>query len=271
LIRTSITRNQALKGEDETSFVSSGGGIGLQPSGSLQVLDSTISNNLSNSGCAVTAFRDVTFLLINTTISDNTAQCGSAISLDLDSSSFTMRNSILSGNGENNAGRELRLSSPDIADFIDIRNNIIGNAEKTTAEAISLFNTSQTPQQLFTDTLIATSDAGQATALRRILNPLSSQGGLLESHSLPQGSPAIDNAIENTSGGEFPFVFITPGCRGESFGLFGVVDTNYRTDQLGNTRPMGAGCDIGAIEAEPDDSSFFVIPLRSGKAVIFSL
>jgi hypothetical protein len=78
------------------------------------------------------------------------------------------------------------------------------------------------------------------------LLPLANNGGATKTHALKSNSIA-----QNT-------------------GDFGTCEVE---DQRGQLRNDGdSTCDVGAIEYNPnDDSSFFVIPLGSGKVVIFGL
>lgn len=62
-------------------------------------------------------------------------------------------------------------------------------------------------------------------AANPMLGPLQNNGGSTLTHALPTDSPAVD-------------VIPVPDCA-------------FNTDQRGNARPRGAGCDIGAFEADP--------------------
>lgn len=78
--------------------------------------------------------------------------------------------------------------------------------------------------------------------------------GLTQTHALLDGSIALDVggfAYGSACNPEFDF-------GGES------------TDQRGEPRVSGASCDLGAYEYQ-DTNSFFVIPTKDGKVVIFSL
>lgn len=82
------------------------------------------------------------------------------------------------------------------------------------------------------------------------LGPLADNGGPTKTHALYEGSPAIDAGND---------------AKCAELGV-----DNF--DQRGEPRPVDAHCDIGAYEGSiKEPSSFFVIPAKNGKTVIFSL
>jgi hypothetical protein len=105
--------------------------------------------------------------------------------------------------------------------------------------------------------LIATSDAYPNTnpnrpahvarALLSILNPLTDNGGFTQTHALPDGSPAAN--------------------RGDNAVCSSAPINNL--DQRGEARD--ANCDIGSYEDFDEGGATFVIPLKNGKVVIFTL
>lgn len=96
--------------------------------------------------------------------------------------------------------------------------------------------------------IIATFDGNTPTPLASILSPLADNGGATRTHALPKNSPAIDKV----SGADCAAIV-------------------SNTDQRGEVRPSGSACDIGAFEYQQESSSFFVIPIGNGKAVVINL
>lgn len=120
-----------------------------------------------------------------------------------------MSNSIVSGN----SGQE--ISSWDSGVIIADSWNVFGCSDKSNEVAFYGF----TPGS---KDITATSNGTKPTALASILSPLAANGGVSMTHALVAGSPAID--------------------------LDAACSTNLTTDQQGHPRPVGSGCDAGAVE-----------------------
>jgi hypothetical protein len=75
---------------------------------------------------------------------------------------------------------------------------------------------------------------GSYSTAQPLLGPLQYNGGPTKTHALLAGSPAIDQGDPN-------------GCAADEQGV-----TKLTTDQRGLPRPIGAACDIGAYEVQPD-------------------
>jgi len=139
------------------------------------------------------------------------------------SSSFTVKSSTISGNGKTDSGTANEiyirwLGSTNKADA----SNVFGHSGETNAEAFSSFFKPGASD------LTATSDGALPTALTAILGPLVNNGGPTLTHALVAGSPAIDRDAT---------------C---SIGL--------TEDQRGYPRPIGDGCDAGAVEYDPSNT-----------------
>ena len=135
--------------------------------------------------------------------------------------SLTLSRSLVSGNTAPTAAEVFISSGLSVTDTF----NLLGHNGLTTAQAVSGF----TPDP---SDIIATSDGNDPTALADVLDPtLQNNGGPTLTHNLVPGSPAIDAA--------------GPDCPPPA------------TDQRGVPRPLGAACDIGAVEFSFAFSGFF--------------
>lgn len=197
----------------------------------VMVSNSTISGNSVSNDGGAVDSYESTVTISNSTITRNHANNDGGGMFSFDSTTEII-SSIVSGNSSDNAGAELyQFQSAVTSEY-----SLFGNSQLDNASAFNDF----TP---VASDIIATSDGGSSTALHRILGPLANNGGGALTHGLVEGSPAVD-AGKNV------------GCPA--------------TDQRGEARPVGVNCDIGAFEGELEES-FFVVPLKNGKAVIFGL
>ena len=223
-----------------------GGGL-FVTSGTLLIDNSTISGNTNfdNGGGGIAAYQGSTVTLDNSTVSANqtnsSGNLGGGIFAD-DSSPLTLRNTIVAGNRSlmnSSLGNELAISILNA----ESTNNLIGDSSLTTDSAF-------TNSGFLESNIIATSDGDTPTSISNILAPLADNGGPTLTHAIVRFSPAIDAG----------------DCTNAS------VDS---LDQRGELRTQSIACDIGAFESqlslEVDDSTFFVVPMPNGRAVIFSL
>ena len=223
-----------------------GGGL-FVTSSTLLIDNSTVSGNTNfdNGGGGIAAYQGSTVTLDNSTVSANqtnsSGNLGGGIFAD-DSSPLTLRNTIVAGNRSlmnSSLGNELAISILNA----ESTNNLIGDSSLTTDSAF-------TNSGFLESNIIATSDGDTPTPLSNILAPLADNGGPTFTHAVVRFSPAIDAG----------------DCTNAS------VDS---LDQRGELRTQSIACDIGAFESElsfeVDDSTFFVVPMPNGRAVIFSL
>ncbi|WLE97732.1 MAG: choice-of-anchor Q domain-containing protein [Candidatus Electrothrix communis] len=237
-------------------------GGGIVNSGSMLVLDQiTVSDNLvqgddfysmpSGGGVMNIGNGSTSITLTNSTISGNSVLCNSCFLAD--SMSFGggiaswastdattaveifLINSTITGNSTVGPGGGIGLQdatahligsivsgntasgSNEIKGFVTAdSSNIFGHSGESNAQAFGGF----TPGS---NDLTATSDGTQSTALTAILSPLADNGGPTKTHALVPGSPAIDLDVNCSAG--------------------------LVTDQRGEPRPIGDGCDAGSYEA----------------------
>ena len=211
-----------------------GGGI-ISFSAFLNINNSTLSGNSAsmNGGGMSTSFSSIT--INHSTITENIADnIGSGIATS--DISLIVSNSIISGNNSSSVPEGAEVFAQGAITTI---NNILGFNQLSNFSAFAGFLPDAT-------NIVATSDE-QNIALDQIINPLADNGGNNFTHSLPENSPAF-NASNNID------------CPEE--------------DQRGLPRNDGQ-CDIGAFEGDSDqtleDENFFVIPIKNGKPIIFSL
>jgi CSLREA domain-containing protein len=217
-----------------------GGGGGIRGSGNLTLTNSTVNNNSAagrsnaNGGGIYQRGGDLT--LSNSTVSGNNvyglSSDGGGITsysgdLALTNSTVT-NNSVVNEDGGNypsEGGGILNLSgSFTLADTIVADNSIlypgIGPNCSSSTGVISL------GYNLADDDSCGFTAPGDLVVADAMLGPLQANGGPTETHDLLVGSPAIDA---------------------------GSVDCPPpATDQRGVARPLGAACDIGAVESVPE-------------------
>ena len=160
----------------------------------------------------------------NSTISGNSANRGGGIYNG--NSIFyvgraTLNRSLISGNTAGTDGNEIWNSYT-----VNANNyNLFGHSGENNTQAFYNF----TPGA---NDITATSD-GTNVALARILNPvLALNGGQTKTHSLVDGSPALDAIPAGSCGG-------------------------LTQDQRGFTRPVNTNCDIGAFELQSNETSYY--------------
>ena len=229
-----------------------GGAIYALDTNNLSISNSTLSGNSTGStGGAILIQNMDNASIINSTLTGNSVSSqGGAVKAD-SLANLTISNSLFSGNTSSGGGSEISFTSTTITTDT---HNIFGDSSQSFADAFTGFTPSAA-------SIIATSTIGAGTVnpnalvLSSIIAPLVDNGGSTLTHSLVAGSPAInqgDNAI----------------CAAAPIN---------NLDQLGGTRPIDGVCDIGSVEyidsGEPGtpESAFFVVPIKNGKAVIFSL
>jgi len=216
-----------------------GYGGGIYNSGTATLTNSTVSGNTANrQGGGIRNAGTAT--LTNSTVSGNTAlYYGGGIFNG--HATLTLMNSTVSGNSAGLAGGfynwgTLTLTNSTVSgnephgtiyntDALTVTNTVFdGNCYTETAGTITSngYNIESPGNTCGFD---QPTDLTEVTPAELNLGPLADNGGPTKTHALEPGSPAIDLIPE-------------AGC---------VVDT----DQRGEPRPAGDGCDVGAFEVPP--------------------
>jgi predicted outer membrane repeat protein len=213
-----------------------GGGI-FNQGGTVEITDSTLSNNSANNlGGGIFNSDDGTVEITNSTLSGNSASVnGGGIFNQDDSDTLTITNSTLSGNSAGGNGGGIY-----IGEEMTIKNSIVANSPSGgDCFKVSVSLLTALGQNFDTDGSCAALDS-EFTQVPSTgpgglnLGPLQNNGGPTETHALLAGSVAIDAATDCT----------------EVDGLTAVTE-----DQRGVMRPIDgdgdstADCDVGAYEA----------------------
>jgi predicted outer membrane repeat protein len=159
--------------------------------------------------------------LNNCTVSGNSASAygGGIYTAGITFASVILYSSLISGNTANYGNEVVKGTNTIIADSF----NFFGHSGESNSEAFDGF----TPG---TSDFTATSDGTDPTVLVAILGPLADYGGPTWTHALVKGSPAVDLDV--------------------------ACGTGLTTDQRGEPRPDGAGCDAGAFEGAITHNGF---------------
>ncbi len=170
----------------DNNAVDEGGGIFVRES-TFTLSNSTVSgNNVGDDGGGINIDFLADVSILHSTFSNNTSgRIGGGISVS--SGSLNLSNSLVVGN-RTEAGvlpsSEINLSAAGTLNFLG--RNLIGDDSTTLAQALNFSPPSSV--------ILATSDSGQAARLASILNPLSFNAGVTQTHALVEGSPAVDTA-----------------------------------------------------------------------------
>ncbi|WLE97728.1 MAG: choice-of-anchor Q domain-containing protein [Candidatus Electrothrix communis] len=212
----------------ENTALGNGGGIFNAPGADLTLNNSTISGNLAEGNGGGGVYNNDGYVtLSNSTISDNIAagEGGGICSVwlygplpALIGSSVVLNNSIISGNTASTGNEIYQSKVPVYADNY----NLFGHSNESDAAAFSSFAPGEND--------VNATDGGIngiliSTALSAIIDSLADNGGSTLTHALVPGSPAIDLDPNNVE-----------------------CSTGLATDQRGEPRPVGAGCDAGSYE-----------------------
>ncbi len=201
-----------------------GGGI-LNSGGIVTLTNSTVSGNTADSsGGGINTSRGIdnngTVTLTNSTVSGNSAVTnGGGIANSF--STVTLVNSMVSGNSSADDGREIyNFGIPSVSIINADSFNLFGHSGENSTQAFYGFTPASKDVNASSN---GTGGILKPTALSAILNAtLADNGGPTKTHALVSGSPAVD--LDTTCG------------------------TRLTTDQRGSSRPVGAGCDVGAFE-----------------------
>ncbi len=211
-----------------------GGGL-YSNSSNVTLNSSTVSSNSANYDGGGLSNISSTVTLNNSTVSGNSADYGGG--LYNYSSNVTLNNSTVSGNSADYDGGGLYNYSSTVT----LSNSIVANS--TGGDCYQNGGSFDDFTNWFENDRCDGSSGDGDPKLGRLAN----NGGPTQTHALLADSGAIDNG---------DITCADPPIDG--------------LDQRGITRPQGEACDIGAFEYF-DDTSFFVIPTKNGKVVIFSL
>jgi hypothetical protein len=211
-----------------------GGGIALQ-FGNARLVRSTISQNAAGYGGGIAIYSG-SLVAVNSTLADNLGVNGGGGIALLSYASGTLLNTTVVKNGVNTPGLGGGASLGEVASLA-IRSSIFSNVSGTTPDDLACV-TGPLGATVSTNgfAIIRQPGACPITGAHTDPDPLVSatfanNGGYTETKMLLPGSPAIDAGPEG-------------GCLDD-------VGAALTTDQRGVKRPIGARCDLGAVEAEP--------------------
>lgn len=202
------------------SAAAEGGGLWNSSSGTLMVDKSTISHNMAEGSAEDHGggglFNDGGKMTVsNSTVSDNTAtNAGGGV---LNFGETTLIHVTLFENGATNVAG----GAANHAGTLNLINSIVAHNDAMGADCA---NVSAMGSNLDSD-----GSCGASVTADPMLSPLMESDSMGIVHALQPGSQAMD-AADDTTCMEFP------------------------VDQLGMSRPMGEGCDLGAVEAVVGDS-----------------
>nr|MDJ0755344.1 right-handed parallel beta-helix repeat-containing protein [Ardenticatenaceae bacterium] len=225
----------------------SGAGLCTDSTSSNVIVDSRIENNTATqNGGGVFVSGDSIMTLTNSTIANNTAaQAGGLFN---DNGQVSLYNSTLSGNQADEDGilTQIGVSATVRLVHATLANNTavvtdtgMGIISGTVAMTNSIIAYNGAANCAFDGgTLVSggynledgnscgLSEVGDITNTDPLLDGLADNGGSTQTHALLAGSPAIDAIPDGVN-----------GC-----------GTTFITDQRGEERPFGDGCDIGSFE-----------------------
>ncbi|MEZ5209453.1 MAG: choice-of-anchor Q domain-containing protein, partial [Acidimicrobiales bacterium] len=205
-----------VRGNSAPAAGGTGGGIAVQV-GTLIVRDSTIADNTgAGQGGGIHAVGGGTIALTNATVTGNAAPTGGGIYVS--SSSASLISSTVAGNGNDN----IRLAP---SGLLSLSGSII--ADPTSGSDCNGGTRISNGFNIDSDGSCSLSDVGDQPSVDPLLGALADNGGPTETRPVGTGSPAIDAIPDGTAT---------------------LCDGSLTTDQRGMPRPLGAGCDIGAVE-----------------------
>ena len=179
-INSSITRN----------YSTGGGGLGIYDNSSVILTNSNISDNGGYLGGGGIGARDSSVSLINCTVSYNGSLYGSGGGISISGGTMDLRNTTVSNN-ETYYASAAGISGNGI---ISLDNSIIANSTFVSSYLAGDGSTdcggsiTAGPDSIIADGSCDTN----ALAVDPLLGPLADNGGLTFTHSLLEGSPAID-------------------------------------------------------------------------------
>ncbi|MCA1623375.1 MAG: hypothetical protein LC768_15060 [Acidobacteria bacterium] len=233
ITRSTFTGNQSGEG----MATGNGGAVNVNNGCTANINNSTFSGNISNTvGGAIINFSSLT--LNNVTVTENTAiNSGGGGIMTTSSGTTIVRNSIIANN--------TAPFNPDVS-FHPVAPNVPPTPPVYTSQGNNLIGISVGGVG-FTDGVNGDKVGTSAAPLDPMLGPLANNGGQTDTHSLENGSPAID-AGNNC--------VVTATCPTNN------PSEPLTTDQRGTgfDRLRGAAVDIGAFEAQIVDTDNDGIP-----------
>jgi hypothetical protein len=214
-------------------------GGGIYNDATLTLANSTVSENIAENGGGI--HNNGTLALTNSTVSGNTAWAGGGLGggegVNL-YSTLTLINSTVSGNtarsGEGgailNAGTLALINSTVSGDIAFLgtftsTSTLMDGACDEGLRGVAASNGYNIERPGDTCGFDQEGDQVNVTEAQLNLGPLADNGGPTQTHALGAGSVAIDQIPE--------------------------VECEVDTDQRGEPRPVGDGCDVGAFEVQP--------------------
>lgn len=246
LINSTISGNTAIYYDATTP--GNGGGVfnstsaGVSISASMTMTGSTIDGNSAFNGAGLYTFSPL--IVINSTISGNAAG-GSGGGIYVASGGTKLYNATVADNTDNFGGGSARGGGVAVAaiyagtSFTFTNSIIANNGYVVPTKPYPTFFDDDCSGTITAvgNSILSTLDMNYCTAIGSpavvdpIIGPLQYNGGSTRTHALLDGSPAIDGVI------------------GDCADNLGVT---LATDQRGDSRPVGAHCDIGAYELQPN-------------------
>lgn len=213
-----------------------GGAISITNDGIVNIANSYFENNQSSWGAGAVQISPGILNVINSTFSGNRTINGNGGAIDNISSILNVLNSTFSGNqaGWSGGGIANVDNGRATISFSTITQNTVGEVDgggvynsniislRNSIVAGNISNGSTTASNIRSSGSLDQSN--NLIDVDPLLGPLADNGGSTLTHSLLQGSPAIDRIP--------------------------IDQCNVTTDQRGDPRPKQAGCDIGAFESE---------------------
>jgi hypothetical protein len=211
-------------------------GGGMLNLGETIILESTINNNLADSGGGIQNSSAGNLTLLNSTVSGNEAS-GSGGGILFSGNSGFISNSTLAANSSPTQGANLYSLIEDA----EVRSTIIANALGGAASCITNFGgqIQSLGYNLSDEASCPFNAPGDQPVANALLAPLADNGGPTATHALGEGSPAIDKGIASSLSVDqrgWPRIFNHP--------------------QIPNA-PGGDGTDIGAFELQPVPDPIF--------------
>lgn len=213
--------------------------------GTVTVVNSALHDNAARNGGAVANSLFHTVTLINTTVSGNRAYDGGGIQNGGD---MVIRSSTITGNTARwieDPGRGHGGGLHGTGTSLVVSNTIFaGNTAASGPPDCNAVLTSEGHNLVANAIGCTATGPGDLLNVDAKLGVLADNGGPTRTHALQPGSPAIDAGDPGAPGSG------APACPA--------------TDQRGLLRPVGAGCDIGAVEVTQAFGVERVLPARAG-------
>jgi predicted outer membrane repeat protein len=288
---TSITNNNA-PGSGGAIAISRGDTQEIDEASNLTITDSTLTGNTSgDNGGAVISQVDTAFIIDSTFSSNSATNNGGALSAGgvfndtlLVSGQTTITGSTFNGNSASNGGA-IQLSFPD-GSRVDVTNSTIhdnsafnagGGFFVGTTELLDLEHVTVSANSAPDGANIGAS--GPVNYNRSIIdeplgggancepipgapvfvipNFVSDGFNVISDLSCPDitsdiAGPTIDPMLGSLSDNGGPTLTQLPGNTGDAIGVVPVFDCSISTDQRGESRPLGFGCEAGAVEIDDE-------------------